>query len=135
MLQQIAARESLLLGPQRDDLVLLKQDLKNGDISLLGLLNLGPALLLNGAPVDLQLDQRREAVEQFDDLLVLVVELCVQGVYFLRGHLDFVQLVLLELLDHALVVQNQLLDRDVVGFFVDLAVRHGQLLFDGGQPT
>jgi hypothetical protein len=120
-------REDVSLGPglEGDDLVLLKQDGEDGQVALLRLLDLGPAFGTHILAADVDVHEGGELGEGFLQLPLLLEEGFTEGVDLAVGDLQLVGLVLLELLDHGLVVQDEFLDLDVlVLFVVDLPMRH-----------
>ena len=100
----------------------------------MGLLYLGPSLLLYWCSIDLELEQWLEAVESLNQLLLLLIKVELQILDLLTGNWQFIGFALLELINHRLIVHDQLLDFDIL-FIVYVPLGHCQLLLDNRQPT
>lgn len=121
-----------LLGSERNDLILLEHDCQDSDIGFVMLLYFLSAFFVDRWLVDLEFHEGGEAVEDVQDLLLLFVEAVFQRFDLAAAQLQLVHFVAFYLLDHGLVVQDQIFYIDVL-VVIQVAVGGSQvlLLYDG----
>lgn len=125
----MSSPKSSIFGTKRNNAIFFKHDIQNSNVSFMALLNFSPSFFLNRKSIDLEFHERRETIQSLEKFLLFLFKVKLKCFDFSTGYQKLISLILLQLVDHRLIVKDQLFDLDVFFFIVNMPLRNSELLF------